>query len=1111
LEPSAAEEEVPSTGSAQKQFKEERMRRTPLLFTLIVFVCGFLFLPSATAQTINGSISGLVTDANGAAIAGATVTATNTGNGQSRDVTTNEEGLYRISSLAIGSYSVKIEKSGFGSVTEDTRVSAGADTAVNFKLSAGAVTAQVQVTDTGAMLETTQSQVTKTIDQQKILELPGRNAQAGLALLNPGVLPNQNGRPGSGFAVNGNRTRSNNFTIDGANNNDQSLSIPRQNLPPEDLGEFQIITNTFSAEYGRNAGSYVNQITKSGTNEFHGIGFYAWDGNGLDSLTTGQQRNFNAQRLANPTLSDKDILRRVRSVTVRNTYGFNVGGPVVKNHTFFFGSMDFQDFRQTVGVATRPALTSAARATLQANAALFAPGAVNYLLNRFPVANDPTSNGSLTIRNFNDPSAGCQANPSTCPVLFSLPFQTSNRFLGQGALPYGTDFDRYLAKINTKINDKDQLSFRYLLDQFNDPGTPASLEGEELGQVSRNQSFTINDVYMLTSSFINEFRFTYSRRKISFPENYGTAFDVGGAPANTAFTLGNINFPQYRTDNVFELTENMAYTTGNHTFKWGWNALRYQLNNFFAPNSLGSVSYPDLNNMLFDRSATIQKYNGDASLNAITYEHGFFVQDDWRFNSDITLNLGLRYEYVTTPFGYFSNAKSDINNFGPSLGVAWNPKNIADGRFVARAGFRVAYDQIFQNVLLNVSRNYPRGYSFGQTISGARPYNGLPAIALLSPQQAVTTFGLDPRTFEYRLFSPDKRISQPRSMQWTLGVQYQLGKDYVAKAEYITTKGNSLVREYESNWGFFAPIGAFAPCTAAQLTANPACNNRGRLDPTRGSIVIGDGIAESIYHAGQFTLEKRFGKIPFFGMDLGSSTFNANYTYSAFLSNGDDILGGGSGLNRTVPSDPRSFTGDYGRSGFDQPHRFVASAVWVSPEVFRSNGILNRIFSGWEISSITTYATGTPYSVISSPNTLGIIPSGQLSTVQSTHRVGVNPSGIPGTFTTATAAGVLANPNAYYIVYPTNSGLGNTLGANTLRTGGTQNTDMAVVKNIRTFGENQRLQLRAEIFNLFNHRNFTSIPSRVLAANSDPTLFLNLGRVNSITGRNFLFGLRYFF
>jgi outer membrane receptor protein involved in Fe transport len=1082
-------------------------------FALVALLtCAFLFQVPATAQTINGAVSGVVTDEQGAAVPGATVTATNLDTGTVRDAVSNDEGIYRIPGLPIGPYSVKVDKQGFGARTvERLDVTVAVDAKADFKLSAGPVSESVTVVATGALLESTQSQVAKSVDQTRILELPGRNNLTGLALLNPGVLPNQNGRPGSGFAVNGNRTRSNNFTIDGANNNDQSLSIPRQTLPPEALAEFQIITNTPSAEFGRNAGSYVNQITKSGTNEFHGIGHYAWNGNGVDALTTAQQRNFNGLRNApaNANLTDKQILRQVRSVQNNSIYGFVVGGPVKRNHTFFFGSIDYTDFRTTVGSATRPAITQAGADQLRANAARFAPGVVDYILRTFPIANDPTANGSVTVRDVSSTAGTCQTNVNTCPSLFSLPFQTFNRFLGQGALSYGTDFDRYLAKINTKINDKDQLSFRYLLDQNTDPGNPTSLAGQELGSVGRNQSFTINDVYAITSTLINEARFTYSRRVLASPENFGTAFDVGGTPVAAAFTLGNINYPQGRTDNVLEFTENMSYTRGNHNFKWGANILRYDLVNFFAPNLRGSISYPDFNSLLADRDAQISKFNGAGTTDPLTYEYSFFAQDDYRYNPDLTFNLGLRYEYVTTPFGFFSNAKSDLNNFGPRAGFAYNPKNFADGKFVFRAGFGISYDQIFQNILLNVSRNFPRGYSFGSTISGARPYNGLPAIANRTPEEAVA-LGLNPQAQDYRLFSPNKRIRNPMSYQWTVGGQYQLGQDYVVKLEYIGTQGSNLVREYEANYGFFAPIGTFAPCTNAQLTADPFCNNRARLDPTRGSVVIGDGIGSSIYHSGQVSFEKRFSNVSFMGANLGGLSFNTNFTYSMFISTGDDVLGGGNGLNRTVPSDPRSFDIDRARSGFDQPKRFVASYVWISPDVFKGNGLLNRLFSGFELSGITTLADGTPYSVISSPNTLGIVPSGQLSTVQTTQRVGVNPAGTPGTFTTANAAGVPVNPNAFYIVYPANSGLGNTLGANTVRTGGTINTDIAAVKNFRTFGENQRLQLRAEVFNLFNRRNFTTIPSRVLSASTDPTLFLNLGRTN-VAGRNFLFGARYFF
>ncbi len=325
----------------------------------MAFLVTALFTLSVFAQTINGTISGNVVDSQNSAVSGSTITVTNTETGNSRTIVTNDDGSFRLSGLTIGTYNVKVEKTGFSSkINNNVLVSVGSDANLNFTLETGSVSATVDVTSTGELLDTTQSQVSKTVNEKQILELPGRNSLNGLALLNPGVLPNQNGRPGSGFAVNGNRTRSNNFTIDGANNNDQSLSIPRQNLPPEALQQFQIITNTFAAEYGRNAGSYVNQITRSGTNDFRGTGFWTWQGNGLDALTTAQQRSVNANV---QTLGAKRAVRNARSVTVDNVYGGTIGGPIFKNHTFFFASVDSRDFRSTLGSVARTAFSTLAR------------------------------------------------------------------------------------------------------------------------------------------------------------------------------------------------------------------------------------------------------------------------------------------------------------------------------------------------------------------------------------------------------------------------------------------------------------------------------------------------------------------------------------------------------------------------------------------------------------------------------------------------------------------------------------------------------------------------------------------------------------------------------
>jgi outer membrane receptor protein involved in Fe transport len=1045
--------------------------RKYFFIVLALLLCGALPAGAAQAQTINGSISGVVTDQQGAAVSGARITATNAATGAAREAFTNQEGLYRIAGLPIGAYSVKVEQTGFQpQVNERVEVNVTVDAAANFTLNAGAVQEVVTVTETAALLETTQSQVSKVVDSTRILELPGRNNLNGLALLNPGVLPNQNGRPGSGFAVNGNRTRSNNFTIDGANNNDQSLSIPRQALPPEAIGEFQMITNTFAAEFGRNAGSFVNVITRSGTNDFHGIAHFTWTGNGLNTLTTAQERTYKAQRAAGR--SDKEALRLARSVTAQSQYGGTLGGPIKKDHTQFFTSLDFNPLRTTVSNVSRVAITQQGVDNLRANAARFAPGALDYLLKTFPVANDPTPQGSINV-----------TDPTTGATITAVPFQRYNRTLNSG-LPFGTDFWRYLAKVNTRINSKDTLSFRYLIDDFNDPGAPASIPGQEIGQTTRNQSFTINDVYAITTKLINESRLTYSRRNIDFPEKLPTGFIINGVGG--AFTIGNQAFPQFRVDNSYELTDNVSYVSGNHTWKFGANAMRYDLNSFFAPLLRGQITYPSLSAMLFDRNALYEQYAGTGSVPARTYEVGLFAQDDWRVNQDLTLNLGLRYEFVTSPFGFFSNAESDLNNFGPRVGLAWNPKGALDGRFVVRAGFAVSFDQVFQNILLNTARNYPRGVQIAVgPVNGARPYNGLPPAP--GPEEYARRGG-DPNLLPLRLFSPNKRIAQPMSRQWTLGVQYQLGADYVVKIDYIGTKGDNLVREVEQNIGFNAPLG-----------------NGLRKDPTKGSILVGDGYADSIYHAGQVTVEKRMSKTRF-----GQFTFNANYTWSAFISDSDDVLGGT--LNRTLPADPRNPKLDRARSGFDQPHRFVLSGVYVTPELFAGQRGLNRLFSGWQLSAVTTLASGTPYTVLNANNALGILP-GQIATIAGSQRVSINPGNPNGQFPLVTgvnASGALINPNAYFIANRVNSGVLGTLGANTQRTGGVINTDLSLVKNIKTFSESQRLQLRWEMANVFNRRNFTIVPANTASDNTNMDLFLNLGQTN-VAGRAMLFTLRYFF
>jgi outer membrane receptor protein involved in Fe transport len=1046
---------------------------------LVVVFVSMLLSVAAFGQTINGIISGIVVDESGAVVPGASVVARNPNTGFTRTVTTDGDGSFRIVGLPVATYNVRVEKQGFKTtVSENILATVGSDTGLRLTLQTGEITAVVQVTSSGEVLDTTQGQVVKNVSQVQIANLPGQNTLNGLALLNPGVLPNAQGRPGSGFAVNGNRTRSNNFTIDGANNNDQSLSIPRQSLPFGALEEFTIVTNTPKAEFGRNAGSYVNQITKSGTNRFSGEGFWTWGGNGVDALTTAQQRSFNAN-VAN--LGEHRALRNARSVTVDNSYGFVFGGPIKEDHTFFFTSMDWNDFRQTVSSAARVAFSPLALQRLQyPGRAGVVPQAVQFILNNYPVANDPTSQGSLTLTG-TTALAVCPANdPVSCNV---LPLEVFNRARLAG-IPFGTDFGRYMFKVNSRFSEKDNFSVRYLYDKSVNPGAPATLVGQEIGQTLRNDSLTFNDSYIINSRWLNEARFTFSRRDILFPENLPFSFAIGGSGV---LTRGNANFPQFRNDKVYEFTDNVSYNRSNHAVKFGYNMLIYKLASFFAPNTRGTVTYPSIVNFLTDTNASYQRFAGDGLTDATTYEHSMFVQDDWRVNPDLNVNIGLRYEYITTPYGFFSNASPDINNFGPRFGIAWNPKNWFDGRMVLRGGFGISYDQVFQNVLLNNSRNFPRGVNIAQTnISGQLPFVNLP------PAPTPAQFTGNPLLLPVRLFSPNERVKQPMSTQWTVSMQYQLNNDWVFKSEYIGNIGRNLIREIETNYGFTVAAGGTGL----------------RLDPTRGSILVGQGIADSSYHSGQFTLERRFSRLSLGGFNFGDLVFNGNYTWSVFMSESDDVLGGQA--NRTLPADPRNPKLDRARSGFDQPHRFVTNFVYrVRDFVDRGDSLgtkfVSSLVNGWTLSAVGTYASGTPFSVLSANNALGILP-GQISTVEGSQRVSVNPAGQYPLVSTPT------NPvaNAYFIVNDANSGILGNLGANTERTGDTRNWNMALSKNFRTFGERQSFSVRADVFNVFNRRNFTQIPSNTIGNTVNTTTFLNLGFTN-VGGRGFTFGARYSF
>ena len=1062
-------------------------------------LCLALAIPSP-AQTINGSISGKVVDSSGGVIPHVKIVVKNLETGISRDAETDDAGIYRVRALAVGQYSISYTADGFERlVRQPIEIKMSVDISFDATLEPGINQTVISVTEEAPMIESTQSQVSKGVDKVAIMELPGLNTLTNLALLQAGALVNNNGRPGSGFAINGGRSRSNNFTIDGANNNDQSLSTPRLSLAPEYLDQFRIITNGFEAEYGRNSGSVVSQITASGTNQFHGTERWTWTGNGLDSLTTGAKRTFNTYKAQG--LSDYLALRKARAVVVENLGVLSLGGPVKKDKSFFYVGYDVDRYR-TTAVPTTVAISPDSFNQLKSVQSQFASGAVDFLAKTFPLANDPTPRGTLGV-----------LKPDGTPVLLAdgskLVLNIQQLSPGLTApLSYGTNAWRWIVKNDTKLNSKSTLTSRYIIQDTADPGAPTGNPANRVGQNLRDQSLTFNDTYVLSPTMLNEARFTYTRRGIHFPENFPQYVSISGFTS-----VGNTSYPQHRTDNGFEFTDNVSLVRGRHTLKAGFNLYHVKLYSFFPANLMGSVTYPSISSFLFDQTGTFSKYTGTPDFTAITNELGAFFQDDFRVKSNFTLNLGLRYEYDSAPLGYWSDAKPDINNFGPRVGFAWNPKAGKDGlmekilgggKTSVRGGFSMTYDQIFQNVLLNVFRNYPRGinYVYGP-VSNQGIFLAANQPTVPTPQQYVQS-GLNVNLLDYRNWSTGTRIAQPYSLQYTFGLERQLREHYVVKLFYIATRGVKLMREQETNYGFLKSAVDANPSTYASVLPNlklvssiPAPQSINspvyRVDPTIGGRGVGSGIAMSTYNSLQATLEKRF---------ANGFQFQANYTWSSFIDDADDILGGAN--NSTIPAVPFNYKLDKGRSGLDQPQRLVVNYVYQFQFLKEQQGVLGRAFGGWELAGITTEASGTPYTIFNSYNALGTLASSQLTLQGATQRVSINPNGVPGT---APGTGVT---NPYYIPNATNSGIIGTLGRNTQRAGGTNNFNVSAQKDIRLTGERHHLQFRWELFDLMKHRNFTTIPAYTVTNSTNAATFLNLGQTN-VAGRTMQFLLRYSF
>ncbi len=1037
----------------------------------------FLLAASATAQVTGGAVNGTVTDTNGAAVPNATVSLKSKNTGQAFTTQTADTGAYNFPNVAVGEYDFTIEGQGFAPVKQTVKVALNQAATVDATLQTGPLNANVEVTGTSeADVQTDTSQLGRSFETRQVLDLPIFGNQNSLAALAPNVVERSSGVLGSGGSVGGTRPRGNTFNVDGVDNNDASVTGPVTGVIQDAIQEFSLLTNNYNAEFGTGAGGQFNTITKSGTNGLHGSGFYYGQSEKFNALSTATQT-----QLQSGTIDAKPRFRD-------NRYGFTVGGPVVKNKLFFFGAYERQKQTTAAGAASYIAPTAAG---LTQVAAL--PGVSSFVIDllRNNVVLAPAANQTVSVLGVN------------------VPF-------GNVSIPQPAGFTNQLAQINIDHNPNASNQFRY---RFSYQRTRAEQSGGQfVGSAPKfnnllafdSKLFSATWVRTLSSSLVNDLRLAFRRRQQTFPlkdpafTTFPNIFDN-----STGIELGpNSNLPQGTpVDNNYQLFDTLNYLRGPHTFKFGAEFRQLIFTSLFLPRGRGDYVYASFDELVTDTAPSFVNLHGVGEAGFVGNQRTvyFFGQDDWKVRPDLTLNLGMRYEYAGLPRSAASqslNSISDVpgvitfgrptvdkNNFAPRVGLAYAPKTEnALGRFIfgdgqsgaLRANFAITYYPNFQNLsLLNlppqiqVELNLPVAQAvFGTSATNFLRNGGLPA--RLPP---ATTQATARRTTSSRIAD---QIS-PYSLSWTLSYQRELAANLGLEVRYLGTRGKHLPIQVRRNAGVVPTnLGLptfFAQPTAAQLSG--LTRTLGDINAQRrtalgafgflGSVTEFAPVGNSQYDALSASLTRRFAQ------RLG---FTAAYTFSKTIDDSTNELNS-SALNPRRAQDTFNLRAERGLSALDIPHRLAVSFNYDVPTLFSDNRAARHILGGWQVNGIFQAQSGQPFTPISG------IDSNRNGDGAGDRTI-VNPNGVYGTGSTvnainvsgaivalgaaSTVAYVAVNPNAQYI--QTGFGAIATAGRNTLRSNGFNLTNIVLVKNI-SFGERYRLQFGAEVFDLFNQRPHT--------------------------------------
>lgn len=1029
-----------------------RFKSVAYAAALLMFSASFmpLFSSSVMAQSSKGIVVGTVNDPSGAVVSGATVKITNRATNVSRETVTLSEGNFRLDAVDPGEYTIEITASGFKTITlENVTVVAAQATTTDATLEIGAQSEVVNVNaDAAVILQKQDGSRASTLESRQIVDLP----VAGLNPVNlvftlpgvtdPGILTGGFVQ-GTEFNINGLRARANNQLIDGADNNDNSITGQQiQPILRDGYKEVTVLGGDNSAEYGRAGGAVVNVVTRGGTNQFHGSFYDVIDVSALSSRSAGQK--------ANEGLTSVPVY-------TQNSFGGSFGGPIKKDKLFFFGT--FQPTLTRIGASSASAVVPTAQGfdTLRS---LFSAGSSANLDRYLSVVGGLRGSTNL----INVPIGGGRPDIQFGTVTTSAPG------------PVNT-YD-VLGRVDWTPTDNDSIAARYL---FNDQSVtnqfPTPFEGFAVDVPSRVQNFYSNYTRILSPSMTNEFRFSYGRFNVLFGAQDAAALDFGpqflfaGITVSPVGPLGGLVttfFPQGRIFNNYQFQDTVTYARGTHTIRAGVDMVRQIAKQFVPFNNQGTLTFsagggfPAFGNFVDGFSGTqgtfAAKTFGDPVTFPNAFQQAYFINDSWRIKPNLSLNLGLRYENYGTPsnvipfpaFAGFdqpadavAKQQGDNNNFAPRFSFAYTPHFatwlFGEDKTVIRGGVAAAYDLFFNNILANTAASPPNAFGvslLGSTVGGRGFANAgvgsLPASGALNPLAAVTTIV--------------PGLLNPMTWTWNFGIQRELPGGMILDAAYVGTRA---LRQFINE----------------QL--NPGVDGV-RLHPERGSVVARTNGGDSIYHSLQTRLER--------GMKNGL-LFRFAYTYSKAIDNvASEVFVTTGGASRA--SNPFDRSIDRSVAGFDVPHRAVWSFVYDLPGP--KDGLASQFAGLWTVSGIYRLQSGN----VESPFVGGLDLNGDLENTNDRPAI-VNLSAPETSVGIIASAFGLESPTGYVDANgnPVNPGQvrylvdpdvrTNIAGRNILRGNKTNAFDLSLNKGFRLPFEGHRLDVRFEFFNVLNHPNFT--------------------------------------